>query len=53
MVSLFDGILKKKDTFSQNRYRLTENKLKVTKGASEGRDKLGFGVNIYILLYIK
>ena len=41
--------------FSQNRYILTyiENKLKVTKEAREGRDKLGFGVNIYILLYIK
>ena len=46
---------KKRILFSQNRYRLTyiENKLKVTKEAREGRDKLGFGVNIYILLYIK
>ena len=39
----------------QNRNRLTdtENKLMVTKGAREGRDKLGFGINRYTLLYIK
>ena len=38
----------------QNRNRPTdiENKLMVTKGEGE-RDKLGVGINIYTLLYIK
>ena len=39
----------------QNRNRLTdiENKLWLPKGKEEGKDKLGFGINRYTLLYIK
>ena len=57
MKPLIREILKKwyKWTYLQNRKRLTdiENKLMVTKGEKGRRDKLGFGIKIYTLLYIK
>ena len=49
MILLTCGNLKnkKRQTYLQNRSRLTdiENKLMVTKGKSRGKDKLGVGIN--------
>ena len=49
------GILKKKRTYLQSRYRLTdiESKLMVTKGERRGGINEEFGINVHTLQYTR